>query len=247
MGDAQLRDRADGGPAAQPGDLQFGADREGLSVRPRAASEIPDEPLAMRRARVRQHFIDNLQESRMVLDTKIDGFLAMTHLWAGEAVYHQQPLQLGLRLLAPGDRSGNRGARLRDQQLGRASASQGAGGQSRRRRRNSSPPSCILLPFVRTGMTEAYADNPKVFGRWQPRMLATHEAAKAFMQLIARARGGAQSGPVRAFGRGHRRRHSRELETRPSRSARRIAGLERLPPVTILTIALSCAAQKAPL
>jgi len=43
--------------------------------------------LAMRRARVRQHFIDNLQESRLVLDTKSDGFLAMTHLWAGEAVY----------------------------------------------------------------------------------------------------------------------------------------------------------------
>ena len=30
----------------------------------------------------------------MVLDTKIDGFLATTHLWAGEAVYHREPLQL---------------------------------------------------------------------------------------------------------------------------------------------------------
>src|SRR5690348_11418134 len=60
----------------------------------RALREIPDEPLAMRRARVRQHFIDNLQESRLVLDTKIDGFLAMTHLWAGEAVYHDEPVQL---------------------------------------------------------------------------------------------------------------------------------------------------------
>jgi hypothetical protein len=39
---------------------------------------------------------------------------------------------------------------------------------------------------VRTGMTDEYADNPKVFGRWQPRMLETHEAAKAFMQLLAR-------------------------------------------------------------
>jgi hypothetical protein len=33
-------------------------------------------PLAMRRARVRQHFIDNLEESRLVVDTKVDGFLA---------------------------------------------------------------------------------------------------------------------------------------------------------------------------
>src|SRR5271168_3368837 len=60
----------------------------------RALREIPDEPLAMRRARVRQHFIDSLHESRLVLNTKIDGFLAMTHLWAGEAVYHEAPLQL---------------------------------------------------------------------------------------------------------------------------------------------------------
>jgi NAD(P)-dependent dehydrogenase (short-subunit alcohol dehydrogenase family) len=60
----------------------------------RALKEIPNEPLAMRRARVRQHFIDSLHESRLVLNTKIDGFLAMTHLWAGEAVYHQEFLQL---------------------------------------------------------------------------------------------------------------------------------------------------------
>src|SRR6516165_6601744 len=50
--------------------------------------------LAMRRARTRQHFIDNLGESREVIDTKVDGFLAMTHLWAGEAVYHKEPLQV---------------------------------------------------------------------------------------------------------------------------------------------------------
>ncbi len=47
--------------------------------------------MAVRRARVRQHFIDNLEESRLVLDTKIDGFLAITHLWAGEALYTNQP------------------------------------------------------------------------------------------------------------------------------------------------------------
>src|SRR6202011_4713303 len=56
--------------------------------------EIPDEQLAMRRARVRQQFIDNLEQSRIVLDTKVDGFLAMTHLWAGEAVYHDQATRI---------------------------------------------------------------------------------------------------------------------------------------------------------
>ena len=49
----------------------------------RALREVDGEPMSMRRARVRQHFIDNLEESRLVLDTKIDGFLAMTHLWRG--------------------------------------------------------------------------------------------------------------------------------------------------------------------
>jgi hypothetical protein len=44
----------------------------------------------------------------------------------------------------------------------------------------------ILLPFVRTSMTDEYASNPKVFGRWQPRMLETHEAARAFLQLLTR-------------------------------------------------------------
>ena len=46
--------------------------------------------------------------------------------------------------------------------------------------------SCILLPFVRTGMTDEYADNPRVFSRWQPRMLETNEAALAFMRLLSR-------------------------------------------------------------
>jgi hypothetical protein len=44
----------------------------------------------------------------------------------------------------------------------------------------------LLLPFVRTGMTEEYAANPKVFGRWQPRMLETHEAAQAVLRLLDR-------------------------------------------------------------
>jgi hypothetical protein len=35
-------------------------------------------------------------------------------------------------------------------------------------------------------MTDEYADNAAVFGRWQPRMLETDEAAEAFMRLLAR-------------------------------------------------------------
>jgi NAD(P)-dependent dehydrogenase (short-subunit alcohol dehydrogenase family) len=151
----------------------------------RALREVADEPLAMRRARVRQHFIDNLQESRLVLDTKIDGFLALTHLWAGEAVYHRESLQLiyvssrqaiDPGIAVPGYVISNWGVlqlpKLLAVNLGQNTEFVNA--------------ACILLPFVRTGMTEEYANNPKVFGRWQPRMLETHEAAKAFMQLLAR-------------------------------------------------------------
>ena len=43
-----------------------------------------------------------------------------------------------------------------------------------------------MLPFIRTAMTKEYANNPKVFGRWQPRMLETHEAAKSITQLLLR-------------------------------------------------------------
>src|SRR5882757_4724784 len=151
----------------------------------RALREVPDEKLAMRRARVRQHFIDNLEQSRIVLDTKVDGFLAMTHLWAGEAVYHQEPLQLvyvSSRMAIdpgptiPGYVISNWGVlklpKVLEINLGRSAKYVNA--------------SCVLPPFIRTGMTEEYNDDPKVFGRWQSRMLETHEAARAFMQLMAR-------------------------------------------------------------
>lgn len=153
----------------------------------RALREIENEPRAMRRARVRQHFIDNLEESRLVLDTKIDGFLAMTHLWAGEAVYHEEPLQLVYvssrqaidpGAAVPGYVISNWAVlqlpRVLSVNLGRSAKLVTA--------------ASILLPFVRTGMTGEYAENPKVFGRWQPRMLETHEAAAACMQLLARPR-----------------------------------------------------------
>jgi NAD(P)-dependent dehydrogenase (short-subunit alcohol dehydrogenase family) len=153
----------------------------------RALREIDSEPRALRRARVRQHFIDNLEESRRVLDTKVDGFLAMTHLWAGEAVYHQEPLELlyvssrqalDPGVSVPGYAISNWAVlqlpRVLTVNLGRSAALVTA--------------FSILLPFVRTGMTEEYAQNPKVFGRWQPRMLETHEAALALLQLLARPR-----------------------------------------------------------
>ncbi len=44
----------------------------------------------------------------------------------------------------------------------------------------------VMLPFIRTGMTEEYASNPKVFGRWQARMLEPFEAAHSVTQLLAR-------------------------------------------------------------
>ncbi len=149
----------------------------------RALPEIEDESRAERRARVRQDFLDNLADSHRVLDTKIDGFVAMTHLWAGEAVYHKQPLQFiyisSMQAIEPGvavpgyviaNWAVLRLPEVLRVNLGRAAESVSA--------------SCLMLPFIRTGMTEAYADNPKVFGRWQPRMLETHEAAQAVVQLL---------------------------------------------------------------
>ena len=154
----------------------------------RALREIPGEPMAMRRARTRQHFIDALGESRLVLNTKIDGFLAMTHLWAGEAVYHKEPLQLiyvsSRQAIDPGAAvpgyAISNWAVLQLPALLAVNLGRDAGLVSA---------ACILLPFVRTGMTGEHAGNPKVFGRWQPRMLETREAAKAFMQLLAQPSG----------------------------------------------------------
>jgi len=151
----------------------------------RALREVEGESMAMRRARVRQHFLDNLQESRLVLDTKIDGFLAMTHLWAGEAVYHQSPVQIVYissrqaidpGVSVPGYSISNWAVlqlpKVLAVNLGKSAALVSA--------------FSVLYPFVRTGMTGAYAEDPRVFGRWQPRMLETSEAAEAFMQVLAR-------------------------------------------------------------
>lgn len=151
----------------------------------RALPEIDGEGRAERRARVRRDFIEHLAESKLVMDTKIDGFVYLTHLWAGEAVYHQQPIQFvyisSMQALEPGmavpgyvvaNWAVLKLPEVLKVNLGRASDMASA--------------CCLMLPFVRTGMTEEYADNPKVYGRWQPRMLETHEAAGAVIDLLSR-------------------------------------------------------------
>jgi NAD(P)-dependent dehydrogenase (short-subunit alcohol dehydrogenase family) len=153
----------------------------------RALREVQGESMAQRRARVRQHFIDNLEESRLVLDTKIDGFLAMTHLWAGEAVYSEEPVRIVYissrqaidpGVSVPGYALSNWAVlqlpKVLSVNLGRSADLVDA--------------FSVMYPFVRTGMTDEYAQNERVFGRWQPRMLETHEAAEAFLRLLARPR-----------------------------------------------------------
>lgn len=153
----------------------------------RALPEIEGESRAERRARVRRDFLEHLAESKLVMDTKIDGFVYLTHLWAGEAVYHKQPVQFvyisSMQSLEPGvavpgyvvaNWAVLRLPEVLKVNLGRSSDMASA--------------CCLMLPFIRTGMTEEYADNPKVFGRWQPRMLEPYEAAGAVTQLLSRPR-----------------------------------------------------------
>ena len=119
-----------------------------------------------------------------MLDTKIDGFLAMTHLWSGEAVYANEPLQIVYissrqaidpGVSVPGYSIANWAVlqlpKVLATNLGKSAALVSA--------------FSVLYPFVRTGMTGEYAENPKVFGRWQPRMLETNEAAEAFLQVLS--------------------------------------------------------------
>jgi NAD(P)-dependent dehydrogenase (short-subunit alcohol dehydrogenase family) len=154
----------------------------------RVPKEVAGEDAAMRRARARQSFVDNLNETRTVVDTKVDGFLAMTHLWAGEAVHAGRPLGLvyisSRQAIEPG--AGVPGyvaanwavlslPEILGVNLGKSAALVSS--------------LSVAYPFVRTSMTEAFAQNVKVFGRWQPRMLETHEAALALLELLARPAG----------------------------------------------------------
>lgn len=151
----------------------------------RALRPVEDERLAVRRARVRQHFIDSLEESRLVLDTKIDGFLASTHLWAGEAVYHKEPIQFvyvsSRQAIEPGPSvpgyAISNWAVLQLPQVLKVNLGRSSEGVSS---------FSVLFPFIKTGMTSEYAGNEKVYGRWQPRMLETYECAEAFAQLLSR-------------------------------------------------------------
>jgi NAD(P)-dependent dehydrogenase (short-subunit alcohol dehydrogenase family) len=151
----------------------------------RALPEEDGESRAERRARVRRAFIENLAESQLVLNTKIDGFVGMSHLWAGEAVYHKNPVQLvyisSMQAIEPGAAVPGyvvaNWAVLRLPEVLRVNLGKSA---------DMVNACCIMLPFVRTDMTEEYASNEKVFGRWQSRMLEPYEAARGVTQLLAR-------------------------------------------------------------
>lgn len=151
----------------------------------RSLREVEGESRAMRRARVRQAFMENLEESKRVLDTKIDGFLGMTHLWAGEAVYANTPLRI---VYVSSRQAIDPGAGVPGYVIANWGILQLPKVLAVNLGKNAPLVSAfsVLFPFVRTGMTDEYASNPKVFGRWQPRMLETDEAARAFLQLLAR-------------------------------------------------------------
>ena len=167
----------------------------------RALPEIDGESRAERRARVRQSFLSDLAESQLVMSTKIDGFFALTHLWAGEAVYHDQPLQLlyisSMQAIEPGAAVPGYAvanwAVLRLPEVLRVNLGRSADKVSS---------ACLMLPFIRTGMTEEYAENPKVYGRWQPRMLETHEAARAIAELLCRPAAGLNLGNFKLAAKG---------------------------------------------
>ncbi|MEP6872265.1 MAG: SDR family oxidoreductase, partial [Anaerolineaceae bacterium] len=125
----------------------------------RSLREVEGESMAKRRAKVRQAFINNLTESKAVLNTKVDGFIAMTHLWAGEAVYANQPMQIvyisSRQSIDPGASvPGYSIANWAVLQLPKVLAvnlGKAAGLISA---------FSVLYPFVRTGMTGEYAENP---------------------------------------------------------------------------------------
>jgi NAD(P)-dependent dehydrogenase (short-subunit alcohol dehydrogenase family) len=154
----------------------------------RALRTIDDESTAVRRARVRQHFIDSLEESRNVLDTKIDGFLATTHLWAGEAVYHDEDVRF---VYVSSRQAIDPGPSVPGYAISNWAVLQLPNVLRVNLGKSADKVSClsVLFPFVRTGMTNEYAENERVYGRWQPRMLETHECAEAFAQLLSQPAG----------------------------------------------------------
>jgi NAD(P)-dependent dehydrogenase (short-subunit alcohol dehydrogenase family) len=151
----------------------------------RALPTETGEGRAQRRSRVREAFLHDLAESDRVLNTKVTGFLGMSHLWAAEALYRNHPLHIvyisSMQALEPG--AGVPGyvvanwAVLRLSEVMRVNLGGAAGLVE----------TCsMVLPFVRTGMTEPFVHNTRVFGRWQARMLEPFEAAHGVTQLLAR-------------------------------------------------------------
>lgn len=153
----------------------------------RALKEVDGEPSAVRRARVRQHFLNNLDESRLVLDTKVDGFLASTHLWAGEAVYHGEPIQF---VYVSSRQAIDPGASVPGYAISNWAVLQLPKVLKVNLGRNADLVQCfsLMFPFIRTGMTDEYSENERVYGRWQKRMLEPSEMAEAFMALLDRPR-----------------------------------------------------------
>ena len=149
----------------------------------KALPVIYNEDRRERRARVRRDFIERLEESKLVMETKIDGFMYMTHLWAGETVYHKQPLHLiyisSMQALDPGRSVPGYAlanwAVLKLPEILKINLGKDS---------DLVASSCLMLPFIRTGMTEDYVKNEKVFGRWQARMLEPHEAARSITDLL---------------------------------------------------------------
>ncbi|MFO0744188.1 MAG: SDR family oxidoreductase [Myxococcota bacterium] len=153
----------------------------------RAPKAKDDEAPAARRARVRQAFVKNLEQSEDVIDTKLDGFLAMTHLWSSEALHAGHELTI---VYISSRQAHDPGAGV----PGYCAANWAVLALPKILRVNLGKDAAkvtafsVGYPFVRTAMTEAYAENAKVFGRWQPRMLSTEEAATALFQLLLRPR-----------------------------------------------------------
>ncbi len=151
----------------------------------RAPKHLDDEPMAWRRARVRQAFVDNLRQSHDVVDTKVDGFLAMTHLWASEALEAKEPLTV---VYISSRQAVDPGPGVPGYVVANWAVSILPKVLALNLGRNADQVTALTVgyPFVRTGMTEDYVDNERVYGRWQPRMLEPSEAAKSLMQLLSR-------------------------------------------------------------
>lgn len=153
----------------------------------RAPRSKEEESSAGRRARVRQAFVNNLAQSKDVIDTKLDGFMSMTHLFASEALHAGGELTI---VYISSRQAHDPGPGV----AGYCAANWAVLALPRILRVNLGKHASKITafsvgyPFVRTTMTEDYVDNSRVFGRWQPRMLEPEEASAALFQLLGRPR-----------------------------------------------------------